>query len=71
MKAKFYRMNRWFFCHKGTGVTEKVMAYKHEYGIVNLQSNLTIEPGEEGTEEITEVQFNRIKKLVLARLLKK
>jgi len=70
MKEKFYRFNNYFYHSFGNGRTEKVLAYKHIYGIMNTVSTQTYEPGDKGTEEITELQYNRVKKLVLTKLLK-
>lgn len=47
--------------------TEQVSAYKHRFGIIN---DLTVHFDLNEMAEITEAQYLRVKKLILAKLLK-
>ena len=68
MKTKFYKQNKFYF--KVMPVkTEKVSGYRHHYGIEVNPSSQYDQEEIETLPEITEVQYNRIKKLVIAKIL--
>lgn len=50
----------------GNGRCEKVTSYKHSFGIQNLLMDLVDIPVE--AKEITELQYDRIKKLIISKL---
>ena len=64
-KTKFYKWDR--FLRKVTATrSEKVAYYHHHFGITNERLfGLDLE----GMEEISEAQYNRVKKIILAKLL--
>lgn len=66
--VKFYKQNKFYF--KVTPVkTEKVSGYRHHYGIEVNPSSQYDQEEIETLLEIIEIQYNRIKKLVLAKIL--
>ena len=55
------------YCRKlAGGKLERVLAYKHRYGIEVIDSYLV-----DDADSITEVQYVRVKKLILAKILKR
>ncbi len=70
--TKYYKLFKAYYKVQ-KNKTEKVSAYKHYFGIeCNLPSVFSLDSvfSLEEAEEVTELQFNRIKKIVLAKLLK-
>jgi hypothetical protein len=65
-EAKFYKLDQTYYKRDGN-TTERVSAYRH-YHSVSITHTSQFETDE--MVEITEVQFIRIKKLILAKLLK-
>ena len=65
--TKYYKLFKAYYKDLGNGKTEVVRAYKHHFGFErNLSSIFSLDKA----EEITELQYNRVKKIVLAKLLK-
>jgi hypothetical protein len=65
--TKYYKLFRNYYKDLGKGKSERIKAYRLNYGIeVELSSMFDLGGG----DEITEAQYNRIKRLVLAKLLK-
>lgn len=65
-EVKFYKLDQTYYERDGSNV-ERVVAYKHYFG-VTIAKTSQFETNE--MAEITEVQFIRAKKLILAKLLK-
>jgi len=64
-EMKFYRYGMNFYKIGSKGF-EKVMAYKHHVGI---EKESSFSPDMEELEEITEMQYNRVKRLILKKLI--
>lgn len=64
--TKYYKLFKAYYKDLGNDKAEVVRAYKHHFGIErNLSSIFSLDEA----EEITELQYNRVKKIVLAKLL--
>jgi hypothetical protein len=64
---KYYRLFGAYYHNLENGYIEKLSLYKHDFGIRNVLEQYCEIPKE--SKEITEAQFNRVKKLILAKLL--
>lgn len=84
MKTKFYKKTKHYYRVSPTGNAEQVTAFRTRFGIIHDDKRVFDLPSFEddedsenkkkvmlklGIEEITEVQYDRIRKLVLAKIL--
>lgn len=64
-ETKFYKSGRIYY--KVTDRTEKVYAYRHCFAVENSNQIFVYEDSD--STQITEPQYNRVKKLILKKLL--